>query len=125
MICVDNLDTGSLLNVEHFHDERLVFFERFVFLNHDLTERLFLDEPVDVVFHLASPASLIRLPAPPLAHAQGMFLRDTSNARPRPAARLQLRRQGCFPRLGHGQDGPDHPLVHGTTTDVDTITVTP
>src|SRR4029453_5829701 len=59
VICVDNLDTGSLGNVEHIHDER------FVFVNHDLTEPLFLDEPVDVVYHLASPASPIdyaRLP---------------------------------------------------------------
>jgi dTDP-glucose 4,6-dehydratase len=59
VICVDNLDTGSLVNVEHIHDER------FVFVNHDLTEPLFLEEPVDLVCHLASPASPIdyaRLP---------------------------------------------------------------
>jgi dTDP-glucose 4,6-dehydratase len=59
VICVDNLDTGSLQNVEHLRGDD------FVFLNHDLTEPFFLDEPVDVVFHLASPASPIdyqRLP---------------------------------------------------------------
>ncbi len=59
VLCVDNLDTGSLGNIEHIRDER------FVFLNHDLTEPLWLEEPVDVVFHLASPASPIdyqRLP---------------------------------------------------------------
>jgi dTDP-glucose 4,6-dehydratase len=59
VICVDNLDTGSLQNIEHIRDGD------FVFLNHDLTEPLFLEEPVDVVFHLASPASPIdymRLP---------------------------------------------------------------
>jgi dTDP-glucose 4,6-dehydratase len=59
VICVDNLDTGSLGNIEHIRDDR------FVFLNHDLTEPLWLEEPVDVVFHLASPASPIdyqRLP---------------------------------------------------------------
>jgi dTDP-glucose 4,6-dehydratase len=59
VICVDNLDTGSLSNVEHIHDER------FVFVNHDLTEPLFLEEPIDVIYHLASPASPIdyaRLP---------------------------------------------------------------
>jgi dTDP-glucose 4,6-dehydratase len=59
VICVDNLDTGSLVNVEHIHDER------FVFVNHDLTEPLFLEEPIDVIYHLASPASPIdyaRLP---------------------------------------------------------------
>jgi dTDP-glucose 4,6-dehydratase len=60
VICVDNLDTGSLQNIEHIAGG-----DDFVFVNHDLTHPLFLDEPVDVVFHLASPASPIdyqRLP---------------------------------------------------------------
>ena len=59
VICVDNLDTGSLQNVAHIRTDD------FVFVNHDLTEPLFLEEPVDLVFHLASPASPIdyaRLP---------------------------------------------------------------
>ncbi len=59
VVCVDNLDTGSLHNIEHIRDDA------FVFLSHDLTEPLFLEEPVDYVFHLASPASPIdyaRLP---------------------------------------------------------------
>jgi dTDP-glucose 4,6-dehydratase len=59
VLCIDNLDTGSLQNVEHIRDAR------FVFVNHDLTEPLFLEEPVDFVYHLASPASPIdyaRLP---------------------------------------------------------------
>jgi dTDP-glucose 4,6-dehydratase len=59
VICVDNLDTGSLQNIAHIRDSD------FTFLNHDLTEPLFLEEPIDVVFHLASPASPIdyqRLP---------------------------------------------------------------
>ena len=59
VICVDNLDTGSLQNIEHIRDDR------FTFLQHDLTEPLFVDERIDFVFHLASPASPIdylRLP---------------------------------------------------------------
>ena len=59
VVCIDNLDTGTLRNVEHISSDD------FVFLNHDLTEPLFLEEPVDVVYHLASPASPIdyqRLP---------------------------------------------------------------
>jgi dTDP-glucose 4,6-dehydratase len=59
VICVDNLDTGSLQNIEHIRDDR------FTFLQHDLTEPLFVDEEVEFVFHLASPASPIdylRLP---------------------------------------------------------------
>jgi dTDP-glucose 4,6-dehydratase len=60
VVCVDNLDTGSLENIEHISDS-----DAFVFVNHDLTEPLFLADSVDVVFHLASPASPIdyqRLP---------------------------------------------------------------
>ncbi len=59
VICVDNLDTGSLGNIHHIRDDA------FVFLNHDLTSPFFLEDPVDVVYHLASPASPIdyaRLP---------------------------------------------------------------
>jgi dTDP-glucose 4,6-dehydratase len=59
VICVDNLETGSLQNVEHNRGGD------FVFLNHDITGHLELDEPVHFVYHLASPASPIdylRLP---------------------------------------------------------------
>jgi dTDP-glucose 4,6-dehydratase len=59
VICVDNLDTGSLQNVEHLRGDE------FFFINHDLTQHLELNEPVDFVYHLASPASPIdyaRLP---------------------------------------------------------------
>ena len=59
VICVDNLDTGSLQNLEHIRDGN------FVFVNHDLTEPFFIEESIDVVYHLASPASPIdylRLP---------------------------------------------------------------
>jgi dTDP-glucose 4,6-dehydratase len=60
VVCVDNLDTGSLENIKHIKSG-----PNFLFLNHDLTQPFFTDEPVDVVFHLASPASPIdyqRLP---------------------------------------------------------------
>jgi dTDP-glucose 4,6-dehydratase len=59
VICLDNLDTGSLLNISHIRDDD------FVFSNVDITERVEIDEPVDFVYHLASPASPIdyaRLP---------------------------------------------------------------
>jgi dTDP-glucose 4,6-dehydratase len=59
VICVDNLDTGSLHNIDHVRGDQ------FVFLNRDLTEPLHLDEEIDFVYHLASPASPIdyqRLP---------------------------------------------------------------
>ncbi|HUA75319.1 MAG TPA: UDP-glucuronic acid decarboxylase family protein [Solirubrobacteraceae bacterium] len=60
VICVDNLETGSLSNIAHIRDP-----ERFQFLQTDIIEPYFVQEPVDFVYHLASPASPIdylRLP---------------------------------------------------------------
>jgi UDP-glucuronate decarboxylase len=60
VICVDNLETGSLANIEHIRDP-----DRFLHLNLDIIEPYHIDEPVDFVYHLASPASPIdylRLP---------------------------------------------------------------
>jgi dTDP-glucose 4,6-dehydratase len=59
VICVDSLETGSLQNVEHLRGDA------FSFVNHDITAPLEIEEPIDVVYHLASPASPIdylRLP---------------------------------------------------------------
>lgn len=59
VICVDNLATGTLKNIEHL---RMPEFE---VMNTDITEPFFVDEPVDFVYHFASPASPIdylRLP---------------------------------------------------------------
>ena len=59
VICVDNLETGSLTNIEHIR------VPEFVHVNTDIIAPYFVDEPVDFVYHLASPASPIdylRLP---------------------------------------------------------------
>ncbi len=59
VICLDNLETGSLDNIAQIRDER------FKFANHDITDYVEISEPVDFVYHLASPASPIdyqRLP---------------------------------------------------------------
>jgi dTDP-glucose 4,6-dehydratase len=59
VICVDNLETGTLANIEHIRSDQ------FVHLNLDIIEPYFVDEPIDFVYHLASPASPIdylRLP---------------------------------------------------------------
>ena len=59
VICVDNLETGSLANVEHIRAPE------FRFVHVDIIEPYFIDEPVDIVYHAASPASPIdylRLP---------------------------------------------------------------
>src|SRR3954449_4338345 len=51
VICVDNLETGSLHNIEHIRDGD------FVFRQVDIVSPYTVEEPVDFVFHLASPAS--------------------------------------------------------------------
>ncbi len=59
VICVDNLETGTLANIAHLRDDA------FVIVPHDITQRIDVSEPVDFVYHLASPASPIdylRLP---------------------------------------------------------------
>jgi dTDP-glucose 4,6-dehydratase len=59
VICVDNLETGSLMNIEHIRTPQ------FVHLNTDIIEPYQVEEAVDFVYHLASPASPIdylRLP---------------------------------------------------------------
>src|SRR6476660_4183238 len=59
VICVDNFDTGSLSNIAHLRGSE------FAFLHADITEPFFVEEPVDFVYHFASPASPIdylRLP---------------------------------------------------------------
>jgi dTDP-glucose 4,6-dehydratase len=60
VICIDNLDTGSLENIAHISNGA-----EFEFINQDLTEHVEIDVDVDFVYHLASPASPIdyaRLP---------------------------------------------------------------
>src|SRR5215218_6264769 len=59
VICVDNVETGSLANVEHIR------VPEFRFLQADIIAPYHVDEPVDFVYHFASPASPIdylRLP---------------------------------------------------------------
>jgi len=59
VVCIDNLETASLENLEHLRDES------FHFVNHDVMEPIAVDEAVDVVFHLAaipSPIDYLRLP---------------------------------------------------------------
>jgi len=60
VICVDNLETGSLENIEHDREPGA-----FTFMYHDVVEPIWIDEPVDAVFHLAalaSPVDYMRLP---------------------------------------------------------------
>lgn len=54
VICLDNLVTGNLANIDH-----LAGHEHFRFIKHDVTEFIFLPDEVDYIFHFASPASPI------------------------------------------------------------------
>jgi len=53
VICVDNFETGSLRNIAHLR------MPEFHFIHADITEPFYVDEPVDFVYHFASPASPI------------------------------------------------------------------
>jgi dTDP-glucose 4,6-dehydratase len=60
VICVDNFDTGSLQNIDHLKESDTFRFEMI-----DITSHYEIDEPIDFVYHMASPASPIdyaRLP---------------------------------------------------------------
>jgi dTDP-glucose 4,6-dehydratase len=60
VICVDNLETGNLNNIVHIKDS-----DHFRFIQADITQHYEVDEPIDFVYHMASPASPIdyaRLP---------------------------------------------------------------
>src|SRR6185503_18986260 len=47
VICIDNLDTGSLENIEHIGQPE------FEFIEHDITEFVSIEGPIDFIYHLA------------------------------------------------------------------------
>ncbi len=53
VLCVDNLITGNMRNIAHIKNDK------FSFIEHDVTKSLYLDDRIDLIFHLASPASPI------------------------------------------------------------------
>jgi dTDP-glucose 4,6-dehydratase len=64
VLVLDNLLTGSLDNIAHLKSN-----PRFRFVHHNVSNYINVDEPVDYVFHFASPASPIdylQLPIPTL-----------------------------------------------------------
>ena len=54
VVCVDNLVTGDIANIEGFQTH-----ERFTFIQHDITHPIDIDGQVDRVLNFASPASPI------------------------------------------------------------------
>lgn len=53
VVCMDNLITGSIDNINHITSDR------FKFINHNVTRYIDLEGPVDYILHFASPASTI------------------------------------------------------------------
>ena len=51
VICMDNLSTGNIDNIEHLRQEG------FRFIKQDVTEYLYIKGPLDYILHFASPAS--------------------------------------------------------------------
>ena len=54
VVCMDNLITGNIGNIEHLAGN-----ENFKFIKQDVTEYIYLPGPLDFIFHFASPASPI------------------------------------------------------------------
>ena len=73
VVCVDNLETSSLENIEHIRNDA------FVFVNHDVIDHMEIAEPVDIVFHLAALASPIDYLRQPL-HSLKVGSYGTHNA---------------------------------------------
>src|SRR5438067_4809790 len=61
VICIDNLETGTLENIAHARAAE------FTFVYHDVIQPIRVDEPVDFVFHLAALASPVDYLRAPLA----------------------------------------------------------
>lgn len=53
VIAMDNLITGSLVNIDHIRSDK------FRFIKQDVTEFIYITGPIDYVLHFASPASPI------------------------------------------------------------------
>jgi len=54
VLAIDDLITGNVANIEHLAGNK-----NFKFINHDVTEYIFISGAVDYVWHFASPASPI------------------------------------------------------------------
>ncbi len=52
VICIDNLITGNVDNIAHLNNNK-----SFKFINHNVSDYIYLSEEVDAVMHFASPAS--------------------------------------------------------------------
>jgi dTDP-glucose 4,6-dehydratase len=84
VVCVDSVETGSLANVQHIRAPE------FRFVLADIIQPFHIDEPVDVVYHFASPASPIDYLRLPLHTLKVGSLRHAPHARPGQAHRARF-----------------------------------
>jgi len=66
VICIDNLITGDIKNIEHLFK---LGTEKFIFVKHDVTNYIHFPGKIDAVLHFASPASpvdYLKYPIPTL-----------------------------------------------------------
>jgi len=61
VIVFDNLLTGSVDNIAHLMEN-----PRFHFVNYNVCEYLYVEGPLDVIYHMASPASPVDFPTMPI-----------------------------------------------------------
>jgi dTDP-glucose 4,6-dehydratase len=62
VVCIDNLVTGSAANLAHLKGNKA-----FETVQHNVSEPLYLDGPIDAVMHFASPASPVDYADHPIA----------------------------------------------------------
>ncbi len=72
VVCIDNLLTGSLDNIEHLFGN-----SKFRFINHDVTNYLHVPGNVDYILHFASPASPIDYHQLPIQTLKVGIIRDS------------------------------------------------
>ncbi|MFN3967160.1 MAG: GDP-mannose 4,6-dehydratase, partial [Endomicrobiia bacterium] len=66
VICMDNLITGDIKNIQHLFK---LGSEKFIFVKHDVTNYIHFPGKIDAVLHFASPASpvdYLKYPIPTL-----------------------------------------------------------
>ena len=61
VICIDNLHTGSIKNIED-----LLKLDNFKFIKHDIVNPIYFDQDIDEIYNLACPASPIHYQENPI-----------------------------------------------------------
>jgi len=105
VVGLDNFITGSVSNIEHHAGN-----SNYRFIKQDVTQYLFVDEPVDFVFHFASPASPIDYLEHPIPTLKAGSL-GTHNA-----LGLAKAKKACF-LLASTSECYGDPLLHPQTED--------